>query len=98
RISDWPIRTSRSRFPAVLMLSLMLPHADRRRAWAGCPVLLLCLLAAGCAASTAATRRGSDAEHQQDYDRAVVEYTKALRLKPDDTAARLGLERAQRGA
>ena len=27
-------------------------------------------------------RRGQDAEHRQDYDRAVVEYTKALRLTP----------------
>src|SRR5439155_1003239 len=35
------------------------------------------------------------AEQQQDYDRAVVEYTKAVRLHPDDPDARLGLERAK---
>src|SRR3989454_703087 len=52
------------------------------------------LITAGCAATTAA-HRARDAEHQQDYDRAVVEYTKAVRLHPDDTNARVGLERAK---
>ena len=43
--------------------------------------------------------RGRSAERQQDYDRAVVEYTKAVRLNPDDAEARLALERAKvRGA
>jgi general secretion pathway protein D len=58
--------------------------------------LLLCsvILAGGCAVATA-NRQGRDAEQRQDYDRAVVEYTKALRLKPDNTDARLGLERAK---
>ena len=51
-------------------------------------------ITAGCAATTAG-RRARDAEHQQDYDRAVVEYTKAVRLHPDDTNARVGLERAK---
>ena len=71
---------------------------DRRRnpgvggVW---PALLcLCMLAGGCAASSA-MRRGRDAEHRQDYDRAVVEFTKALRLDPDSADARLGLERAK---
>jgi general secretion pathway protein D len=58
------------------------------------PVLGLCLLVAGCAAS-AALRRGRDAEQRQEYDSAVVEYTRALRLHPDDTTARLSLERAR---
>src|SRR5437870_13786996 len=57
-------------------------------------LLLLCLFATGCAASTAA-RQGRVAEHGQDYDRAVVEYTKALRLRPNDTDTRLSLERAK---
>jgi general secretion pathway protein D len=56
--------------------------------------LALCLLAGGCAAS-AARRRGGDAERRQDYDFAVVEYTKALRLHPDDANARLALDRAK---
>ena len=70
----------------------MLPSAERRVGLSA--LLLLCVLAAGCAASAAA-RHGRDAEHRQDYDRAVVEYTKALRLRPDDADARLGLERAK---
>ena len=40
-------------------------------------------------------RRGRDAELRQDYDRAVAEYSQALRLSPDNTDARLGLERAR---
>ena len=40
--------------------------------------------------------RGHDAEHRQDYDLAVVEYTKALRAaSPDDANARAALERAK---
>ena len=41
----------------------------------------------------AGTRR--DAERLQDYDLAVVEYTKALKLKPNDIGVRLGLDRAK---
>jgi len=40
-------------------------------------------------------RMGRDAEFREDYDRAVVEYTKALRLNPDDGGARAGLQRAK---
>ena len=76
------------------MWSLMLPHVERRRASTHSALLVLCLFAAGCAASTA-VRHGRDAEHRQDYDLAVVEYTKALRLRPDDADARLGLDRAK---
>jgi len=56
--------------------------------------LALCLLAAGCA-SSGAFRRGTDAERRQDFDLAVVEYTKAIRMRPADTDARLALERAK---
>jgi general secretion pathway protein D len=60
---------------------------------------LLWLLAAtavtaGCAASSA-LKAGRDAERLQDYDRAVVEYSKSVRLNPDDLDARLALERAK---
>ena len=55
--------------------------------------VVLALAMAGCATSPA--RLGQDAEHRQDYDRAVVEYTKALRLKPNDDNARVGLQRAK---
>jgi general secretion pathway protein D len=57
-------------------------------------VLGVALLAAGCATS-AALRRGREAEHRQDYDLAVVEFTKALRAHPNDDEARYGLERAK---
>jgi len=56
--------------------------------------LALSVVSAGCAAS-AALHRGKDAEFRQDYDRAVVEYSKALRLHPDSADARQGLQRAK---
>ena len=48
----------------------------------------------GCAAATA-NRNARQAEDRQDYDRAVAEYMKAVRLNPDDTGAREALERAK---
>src|SRR3954469_15962281 len=92
-MSAWPIRNSLSRFHAVLMLSLLLPGTEPRRRRAAA-VLALCLMAGGCAAS-GALRRGSEAEHRQDYDLAVVEYTKSLRLRPDDANTRAALDRAK---
>jgi general secretion pathway protein D len=74
------------------MLSLLHPVTEPRRALAG--VLALCLFAGGCAAS-GALRRGTEAEHRQDYDLAVVEYTKAVRLRPDDANTRAALERSK---
>jgi len=52
------------------------------------------VLAVGCAAS-GAMRRARQAEQRQDYDVAVVEYTKALRLHPNDIDARAALDRAK---
>ncbi|HEY7170629.1 MAG TPA: secretin N-terminal domain-containing protein [Vicinamibacterales bacterium] len=52
------------------------------------------VIAAGCASSSA-LHRGDDAERRQDYDMAVAEYTKAVRLKPDDAEARARLSRAK---
>jgi general secretion pathway protein D len=49
---------------------------------------------AGCA-GPAALRNGREAERLQDYDRAVVEYTKAVRLHPKDLDSRLALDRAR---
>jgi general secretion pathway protein D len=57
-------------------------------------LLLAAALSAGCATSNA-MHRGESAEFRRDYDLAVVEYTKALRLDPDKSAAREGLERAR---
>lgn len=54
---------------------------------------LVAALAASCA--PAALRAGRQAERIQDYDRAVVEYTKAVRARPADREARAGLERSR---
>ncbi len=59
---------------------------------------LAILLAAGlmaCATALSNSRLGELAEQRQDYDRAVVEYTEARRLHPNDTSIRLALERAR---
>ena len=88
------------------MLSLIPHRAERRqglsrglagRISAGPVVLFLILIGlvtTGCAASSS-MHRGHDAEVQQDYDRAVAEYTKVLRLKPGDVDARTSLDRAR---
>jgi general secretion pathway protein D len=69
-------------------------HADRVRAWAGGAAVAAALLAGACA-TTSAYRAGQRAETAQDYDRAVVDYTKAVRARPDDRTAQLALERAR---
>jgi general secretion pathway protein D len=51
-------------------------------------------MVAGCATG-AALRQGQQAERLEDYDRAVVEYTKAVRLSPSNRDARLALDRAK---
>jgi general secretion pathway protein D len=75
------------------MLSVLHPGTESRRHGLAA-LLALCLFSAACAAS-GALRRGSDAEHRQDYDLAVVEYAKALRLRPDDGNTRAALERSK---
>ncbi|HET9361749.1 MAG TPA: hypothetical protein VFO58_18485 [Vicinamibacterales bacterium] len=52
------------------------------------------LALAGCAGSSA-MRAGRAADQLQDYDRAVVEYTKALRDDPENRAARQALDVAK---
>jgi general secretion pathway protein D len=68
------------------------PMPKRNRFAAG--ALALFMFSAGCAAS-GALRTARRAEIQQDYDRAVVEYSRALTSDPDNTDARSGLERAK---
>jgi general secretion pathway protein D len=58
------------------------------------PVLVACLLAGACATGSA-FQAGERAERIQDYDLAVVEYTKAVRADPSDRAAGLALQRAR---
>jgi general secretion pathway protein D len=66
----------------------------RAEAWRAGLVLLVSALAAACATS-GAFRAGERAERFQDYDRAVVEYTKAARERPNDPNARAALARAR---
>jgi general secretion pathway protein D len=70
------------------------PRVETARSLAviGC---IAALLTGGACATSTPLRLGERAERAQDYDRAVVEYTKALRAKPDDRAARLALDRAR---
>jgi general secretion pathway protein D len=75
------------------MLSPHHPGINQRRGGVAA-VLALCLLAGGCATSGALKRAG-DAERRQDYDLAVVEYAKALRLRPEDANTRASLERSK---
>jgi general secretion pathway protein D len=86
------------------MLSGRPAAADRRAAGgavgaiAAIGLAVSCLLAAagsvGCATSEA-LHRAHAAERQQDYDLAVVEYTKAIKLNPDNVEARAALERSK---
>lgn len=65
------------------------------RSWIRVTVpLVATVLLTACAAATA-RRNGQQAERRQDYDRAVMEYTRAVRANPNDTEARTGLERAK---
>src|SRR5438874_5968190 len=70
--------------------------SPRARADRFAALLLLVLLTTvpGCA-SSGGMRRGRQAEQAQDFDRAVVEYTKLARANPASTDARLALERAK---
>jgi general secretion pathway protein D len=56
--------------------------------------LLLALTLAGCATASA-FRAGEKAERRQDYDRAVIEYARAVKMSPDNTQYRASLDRAR---
>ncbi|MGE0454363.1 MAG: secretin N-terminal domain-containing protein [Vicinamibacteria bacterium] len=58
--------------------------------------LALCaaFVVAGCASSSA-FKLGEKAERSNDWDRAVVEYSKAVQLAPDNASYRQSLERAR---
>jgi general secretion pathway protein D len=78
------------------MSSLLDRAADMRRSGLAI-VVLTALVASGCAAS-AALRHGRQAEQAQDYDRAVVEYTNAVRANPANVEARASLARVKQRA
>jgi general secretion pathway protein D len=75
-------------------------HETRRMIRRSLTALGLALVVAGglstvACATSAGLRTAHVAEQQQDYDRAVVEYTKVLRANPNHKEARLSLERAK---
>jgi general secretion pathway protein D len=73
---------------------------DRPRRWARpgrwwlCAVALAAVGLAGCATG-GSQGQGHQAERLEDWDKAVVEYTAAVRENPQDKNARLDLERAK---
>ncbi len=72
-------------------MSSPLARADRSAA-----AVLVAVLAFTTACATATgMRRGHEAELAQDYDRAVVEYTKLARANPANPDARTALERVK---
>ena len=75
------------------------PLAEPRLVWMAAALsAVLSIPLAGCA-TTSNIRNGQRDEMAEDYDQAVVEYTKALRAHPDDRHARRSLERVKlRGA
>src|SRR6185295_291699 len=74
-------------------MSRLPPRADGTRLPA-IACLAAALLVSACAAKSP-YHLGQTAERSQDYDRAVVEYTKAVRANPEDHTARLALDRAR---
>jgi general secretion pathway protein D len=68
------------------------PDARLSPALAGLAILLI---GAGACASNGPMRAAEQAERRSDYDRAVVEYTNALRDNPDNKTARLSLDRVR---
>jgi general secretion pathway protein D len=73
------------------------PFTSANRTPRLCASIAVCLATAVLAACVTggALRRGHDAERAGDFDRAVVEYTRALREKPANPNARLGLQRVR---
>ncbi|HXG54221.1 MAG TPA: secretin N-terminal domain-containing protein [Vicinamibacterales bacterium] len=67
---------------------------DNRYAGRASLALAAIVLLSACA-TTSALRAGQRAERLQDYDLAVVEYTKAARARPDDRTARAALDRVR---
>lgn len=66
-------------------------HSLRR----GSVVLLLALSVLGTACATGSHDRARAAELSEDYDAAVIEYTRAIRERPSDRGLKRDLERAK---
>ena len=76
------------------MWSQTVPAEGTHRLASGAAAVLALAVLGACATSDG-FEKGRTAEQQQDYDRAVVEYTRALKERPDDKNARYALERAR---
>jgi len=70
------------------------PAADSGSFRRAAGIALLCVATGACAASSA-RHRAQLAEDRQDYDLAVVELTKVVRINPNDRDARSALERSK---
>ncbi len=70
------------------------PDADSLRRIGALAICLASLSVCGCA-TNGALRAGEKAERAQDFDRAVVDYTAAVKAQPDDRNARGALQRAR---
>ncbi len=80
------------------MLSLPIaPPADRRLVTTlrQLAIVLSIFAALSACTTTSALRAGLTAEQQQDYDGAVLEYTKAVQSNPNDRGAQEALTRAK---
>ena len=66
-----------------------------RRTMTRLPLLALLAVALSGCATTSALRSGERAELAQNYDQAVMDYTRALQTDPDNRSARQGLERSK---
>ena len=76
-------------------MSLPTRRADARRRPLTAAVGLLLIASLSACVSSGAISRAQIAEQQQDYDRAVAEYTRALKEHPDNKDVRYALDRAR---
>ena len=72
----------------------MAGHPEQRARRLALLPIVAALILSGCA-TRGAIRAGQHAERQSDFDRAVVEYTKAVRADPANQTARTALERVK---
>ena len=76
-------------------MSLRKVAASSRPAGRRLAAIVLVAVATLSCASTSALKRGQQAERADDYDRAVIEYTAALREDPENRNISLALDRAR---
>jgi general secretion pathway protein D len=88
-------RVDRLRRPSRLPSQRKIPRGWR--AAIGLAAAAALVVVSACA-SSASFRAGKKAERLEDFDLAVVEYTKAARERPDDLNTKLALERARQRA